>query len=359
LLVPVEDLSQFELGIENRNGRVLGPQVRAAWDMIAATTQFSDTLLVTGESGSGKEYAAREYHDLGTHPDGPYVAVNCATIPEGVAERLLFGSRKGAFSGAGNAVGLIEAADGGTLFLDEIGELDLAVQGKLLRVLETRQVLRLGASMPEPVDIRLVLATHCDLRQAVEDGAFRADLFYRVARPEVRIPPLRERMEEIPLLIQHALGSLETESVIRTSFVESCMNREWPGNIRELLVEVRTAAQRAQLAGKSSINADDLDETAGMGFKKPLQPQQQVHPPKSEEHQQAGATPAPNKNSSRRLGPGAASVDKAELERTLTQEHGNVVRAARALGVHRTQLRRWIVRLGLNPRDFKGKKSPS
>ncbi len=356
LFLTAPDCLSYQSGVRVEQGRVNGPVLRTAWDMIAATTQFSDTLLVTGESGAGKEMAARRYHDRGPRPKGPYIAVNCATIPEGVAERLLFGSRKGAFSGAENSVGYLQAADGGTLFLDEVGELDLAIQGKLLRVLETRQVLPLGASKPRNIDIRIVLATHRDLRKAVEAKTFREDLYFRVARPEVHLPPLRERREEIPVLVNLALQQLNELNVTCTahpSLIETCLLRPWPGNVRELLTEIRTAAQRAVLDGRESVEASDLDRPAGMGFAQRLeQPMRTPAPIPTQERSgdidRTGPQPIPQTS-----GRGHAQARRQEIVDALTRERGNVTRSARTLGVHRTQLRRWINALGLDPQTFK------
>ena len=150
-----------------------------------------------GESGSGKELASASFSRAASRGGAsPFIGVNCAAVPAGLAERLLFGARKGAFSGAtGDVQGYIQAADGGTLFLDEVAELDLRVQAKLLRVLETREVLPLGATRAERVELRVCVAAHADLAEQVTAGRFREDLYYRVGRPVVRIPPLRERLD--------------------------------------------------------------------------------------------------------------------------------------------------------------------
>ncbi len=346
LLIPTDDCQAFEPGVHVNDGRVLGPRLQAAWQLIAATSEFSNTLLITGESGAGKEMAARRFHDNGPRPNGPYLAVNCATIPEGVAERLLFGSRKGAFSGAENTQGYLQSADGGTLFLDEAGELDLAIQGKLLRVLETRQVLQLGATKPRAIDIRIVLATHRNLRESVESGSFREDLFFRVARPEVRLPPLRERPEEIPALINLTLQQLSGDYTAHPSLVEICLLRPWPGNIRELITEVRTAAQRAALDQRTTVEARDLDLPAGREFRR-SQPHPTTSRPDSDPERTA---PVPITRVPSR---GHAQQRREQIIAALRQEQGNVARAARLLQVHRTQLRRWIAALKLDPLDFK------
>ncbi|HSD89435.1 MAG TPA: sigma 54-interacting transcriptional regulator, partial [Kofleriaceae bacterium] len=236
LFLVVRDIRPFrEYGLEQRGGAVIGPRLAAAHKQILVASTAGDTLHLTGESGAGKELAAREFHRVGPSPDGPFVAVNSATIPEGVAERLLFGARKGAFSGAhADADGYVQAANGGTLFLDEIGELDQTVQAKLLRVLESREVLPVGASRPVSVELRIVSATNRDLRSMVGAKKFREDLFYRLGRPLVSLPPLRERREEIPALARIAADRVQQGIKLGTSLVEACMLRHWPGNVREL-----------------------------------------------------------------------------------------------------------------------------
>lgn len=180
-----------------RDELVLGPSAQATFSQAMSSTKFGQTLHITGESGSGKEGLARAFHTGSPLSKGPLVALNCATIAAGVAERLLFGARRGAFSGATtDSDGLVVAADGGTLFFDEIGELDPAVQAKLLRVIETREVLPMGALKPRLVNLQLCSASHRDLRAEVAEGRFREDLFFRISRPEIVMPPLRQRIEE-------------------------------------------------------------------------------------------------------------------------------------------------------------------
>ncbi len=168
------------------------------------------------ESGAGKELIAHTFHQSGPTREGSFVSVNCAAIPAGIAERLLFGARKGAFSGIEkDCEGYFAAADTGTLFLDEVGDLELSVQGKVLCVLETGELLPLGANRPRRVQLRICTATHNDLRQRVQTGAFRADLYFRIGIPEVIVPPLRSRREEIPWLMTLALEATAGGTVLR------------------------------------------------------------------------------------------------------------------------------------------------
>jgi transcriptional regulator with PAS, ATPase and Fis domain len=190
------------------------------------------------------------------------VTVNCATIPKDLAERLLFGTVKGAYSGAtSDAEGYLQAAHRGTLFLDEVAELEPGIQAKLLRVLETREVVPLGGTRPHPVDIGLCTATLRDLRDAVASGGFREDLYYRIGRPEVHLPPLRERPEEIPFLVEQAARS--SGSKAGAPLVEACLLRPWPGNIRELSTEVRAAAALAVAEGSDLVEPRHLAPQAG------------------------------------------------------------------------------------------------
>lgn len=198
------------------------------------------TVLITGESGVGKEVVARTIHDLSSRAAKPFVAVSCAALPETLLESELFGYEKGAFTGAnGSKTGRFEMAHTGTLFLDEIGDIPMAIQVKLLRVLQEREFERLGASKPTKVDVRLVTATNRDLRQAVEEGIFRLDLLYRLQVVELHIPPLRERVEDILPLAQHFLRKYCADNdrpmmSVGTGALAALQSYAWPGNVREL-----------------------------------------------------------------------------------------------------------------------------
>jgi transcriptional regulator with PAS, ATPase and Fis domain len=191
------------------------------------------------------------------------VPVNCAAIPETMAERLLFGARKGSYSGAtADAQGFIAAAEGGVLFLDEVGELSLDTQAKLLRFLETREIVPLGATRPQRVDVRVVCATHRDLRKSIAAERFRADLYYRLAQLTVTLPALRDRLEEVPWLVAEALARFGAPGRSTPGLVEACMTRPWPGNVRELLGALRTAVHAAHDA--PAVTAAHLPEGAGL-----------------------------------------------------------------------------------------------
>jgi transcriptional regulator with PAS, ATPase and Fis domain len=296
-------------------GIVAGPTLRGAWQDIERAAQLSRVLHLNGETGSGKELASRRFHDAGPRASGPLVTVNCAAMPPPIAERLLFGTRRGAYSGAdAHAEGYLDAAEGGTLFLDEVAELPLEVQAKLLRVVEDRELLPLGAARPHRIDIGFVTATHGDLRAQVSSGRFRQDLYYRLGTPVVSLPPLRHRLEDVSYLIECALAQLTPPRQPHATLVEAALRRPWPGNVRELVREIAGAAGAAPATER--VRAEHLDARAGCAL-----------------------GPAPS-----------TAQDTARIRDVLTREQGNVSRAARALGMHRTQLRRWLALHGIGCR---------
>lgn len=331
LLLACPDVVSFgRYGLRMRDGIVEGPGLHKALEAVALARRIgmATSLLISGESGTGKEIAAKTFHLHGPDPGGPWVPVNCAAIPRELAERLLFGSKRGAFSGSTDAEGYAHAARGGTLFLDEVAELQGDVQSKLLRLLESREVLRLGATRYEPIDLAICAASWRDLRQEAGSGRFRADLYFRLAQAEVQLPPLRERIEEIPWHIGDVLDSCRAERPLSMTvgFVEACAARAWPGNVRELRAEVRRAAASALASGSNALTAADLAPTAG----KPL----------------SGAPPPPEAMS---------AFPSDEVAAALVKAQGNVVSAARELGVHRNKVRRWLERYRVDPKDFKTK----
>jgi transcriptional regulator with PAS, ATPase and Fis domain len=282
------------------------------------------SLLISGESGTGKEIAARIFHLSGGKSGAPFATVNCATIPRDLAERLLFGSRRGAYSGATDAQGHVQAAHGGTLFLDEVAELPPDVQSKLLRMLETHEVLRLGATSYERVDVRVCAATWRNLREEVAAGRFREDLYFRIGQPEIRLPPLRERPDEIPWHVQQVLDASSTQRPISATaaFIDACAQRDWPGNVRELRAEIRRASAVTFAHGSDALSADDLSPTAGVRI-------------------------------TRAEAPGGAAFPQDAFAAALTAEGGNVVGAARRLGIHRNRVRRWLERHAVDAGIFK------
>src|SRR5947209_8049334 len=227
----------------------------------AARVALTDaTVLVVGESGTGKELVARAIHSASARSAGPFIAVDCGAIAEGVLESELFGHARGSFTGAtGARRGLFEEAAGGTLFLDEIGDIGARIQGQLLRVLQEGEIRRVGESAPVKVDTRVVAATNKDLAEAVKSGKFREDLFYRLNVVTIRIPPLRERREDIPLLAEHfaARHAGERGASLTTEAREALLLWDWPGNVREL---ENAVARALALNPGGTILPEDLPE---------------------------------------------------------------------------------------------------
>ncbi len=228
-------VQRLEGGVPQLVGKSLSMQkVRVLIEKVAPT---NSTVLILGETGTGKELVARGLHDNSTRAENPFVAINCGALPETLIESELFGHCKGAFTGADDhRVGLFEVAHGGTIFLDEIGELPKSMQAKLLRVLESGEIRRVGENKATMVDVRVVCATHRDLPTMVDEGEFREDLMYRINTFEIDLPPLRERMEDVPdlaryLLRRHRRGA---EAELAEDAIHALLGHVWPGNVREL-----------------------------------------------------------------------------------------------------------------------------
>ncbi|MFK7990715.1 MAG: sigma 54-interacting transcriptional regulator [Sandaracinaceae bacterium] len=247
------------------------PAMHELLERVERYARFPRNVLVRGESGAGKEHIARALHTRGPRKDGPFVAINAGGMPATLVESQLFGHEKGAFTGADTRRrGLFEQADGGTLFLDEIGELPLELQSRLLRVLETWKVRRVGAEREIDVDVRLVCATHRDLRLGVQDGRFRQDLYYRIAQLRLEVPPLRERPEDIDALAQHFLRAAPDAlgpRLIEPAALAYLRGYAWPGNAREL----RSVVERAALeSGGAVLSSDDvrreIEKISGVPF---------------------------------------------------------------------------------------------
>ena len=250
------DLKRQVLALERRLDRVEGSSsmigehrsMQRLKALIAKVAPTDSTVLINGETGTGKELAARSVHDNSLRAEKPFVAINCGALPDNLIESELFGHCKGAFTGAGeHRQGLFEVADGGTLFLDEVGELPKQTQASLLRVLESGEVKRVGESEPFSVDVRIVAATHRDLAKMVADGEFREDLMYRINTFEVKLPALRERMEDIPALAKHLLVRHRPEASrladpIDPQALKQLQSHSWRGNIRELANVIERSA---------------------------------------------------------------------------------------------------------------------
>jgi transcriptional regulator with PAS, ATPase and Fis domain len=219
------------------------PVMRNLSQLIYKVAQTDATVLITGESGTGKEIAARAIHNLSKRKQKPYLAQFCGSIPDSLLESELFGYKKGAFTGANSdKQGLLEAADQGTFFLDEIADISQALQAKLLRVLENKEIIRLGDVKVKKVDVRILAATNKDLQQLVKDGTFREDLFYRLNVFPIKMPPLRERREDIPLLASYFVKKIASKEIpIDSSAIKKLESYYWPGNIRQLINVIQRA----------------------------------------------------------------------------------------------------------------------
>ena len=271
LLAENRDLKARLADLGAPGGRALvgqSPAFRALMDVLRQAAPSSATVLLVGQSGTGKELAARAIHEFSTRAKGPFIAVNCAALPETILEAELFGVEKGAFTGAvARREGRFERAGGGTLFLDEVGEISPSAQVKLLRVLQEGEIERLGGSQILPVDVRVVAATIKDLRKEVAEGRFREDLFYRLNVVEIRIPSLSSRREDIPLLANHFLRHYAAKNAkpvrgLSREALEIVENYAWPGNVREL----EHAIERAVVLTRGEvIEVADLPDTVRQG----------------------------------------------------------------------------------------------
>ncbi|WDJ06401.1 sigma-54-dependent transcriptional regulator [Xanthomonas campestris] len=306
------------------------PAMRTVHKRIGLAAGAELPVLITGETGTGKELAARALHHASARAQRAFVAVNCAAIPLELMESELFGHRKGAFSGAtSDRIGLIRQADGGSLFLDEIGDMPLPMQGKLLRFLQEGEVTPLGGNGAQKVDVRVLAATHRDLAAWASTGQFRSDLRYRLNVVPIELPPLRERGDDILLLATHFLQSAGGAArALSPDAQRRVLDYPWPGNVREL----RNVMQRCALLVRGhTIAAGDLDEALSEPLPGDLlQPQ-----------------PADAPTGTQSLPEAVAQLEKRMIQAALTQAQGNRAEAARQLGIHRQLLYRKLDDYGL------------
>ena len=305
-------------------GRLVGrsPVMRNVIERLRTIAAHDATLLLEGESGTGKEIAAEAVHDAGPRRQKPFVVVDCGAIARPLLEAELFGHERGAYTGATQArVGALVRANGGTLFLDEIGELDLELQPRLLRLIERREVKPLGGSTPRRVDVRIIAATNRDLAREAARGAFRADLFYRLAVTRVRMPSLSERQEDIPLLCRQIAGELEErgiDHVFDDHEVSQLVHRRWPGNVREL----KNAVERL-----FTLGAENVDQ---MIWERPS-----IAP---------GSARLPFREAKART---VNSFERQYLTEVLEEHSGNITAAAHAARVDRVHFLRLMDKYGL------------
>jgi len=303
------------------------------YELLRTVAATPSTVLITGETGTGKELAARAIHDASPRRSHRFVALNCSAIPETLLEAELFGHVRGAFTGAvANRQGRLEQANRGTLFLDEVGTMSAALQSKLLRVLQSREFERVGDSQTVKVDVRVIAATNSDLRKMVDDGLFREDLFYRLNVIPVRVPPLRERRADIPLLAQHFLERFASEAspprgrvTIAQDAQQALMAFHWPGNVRQLENVVERALAFSH--GRAQIDVADLgaeiqNAAAGADEGMPWFPDEGIDLERYVE-----------------------GVELTLIKRSLERTQGNKVQAAKLLNLKRTTLIEKLKRL--------------
>ncbi len=342
---PLGESVELELSERDRLGGMIGRSVKmrelfARLEKLAAS---DTTVLITGETGVGKELAAECLHELSPRAKGPFVVLDCGSIPSSLIESELFGHERGAFTGAtASYAGAFERASGGTVFLDEVGELPLAMQPKLLRVLEQREVRRVGGTRTVNVDIRVVAATNRDLGVEVNRGRFREDLYYRLAVARIIVPPLRDRKEDIPLLIENILAATPggEGAYIAPETIDLMMKHDWPGNVREL----RNVIERAVLLAETPENEAAL---------------RRAPPPPPVKTDATPSTTASSPDASMTVPVDIATPFKlakqnvvSEFERRyisklLAHHDGNISAAARAAGIDRMSIHKMLHRLGL------------
>lgn len=293
----------------------VSPAIRELKKAAKRVAEANSTVLIQGETGTGKGVLARALHKMGSRANEAFVDLNCAGLSRELLESELFGHQKGAFTGAvANKIGFLEAANHGTLFLDEIGDMDLQIQGKVLKVVEEKHFYRLGDVLERKADMQIIAATHRDLKKLSDEGAFRSDLYFRINTLRLRIPPLRERREDIPIITDKLVESLAQDMKrgpiqVSENARAALLNYHWPGNIREL----RNVLERAVL-----LTDDGVIHNTGLEFEGPT-------------HTASAPAPALSNLTLK-------EIEKHFIIQALQDENGNIIRAAKRLGIHRSSL---------------------
>lgn len=331
--------------------------INNVFKIIGKVANSDVTVLIQGERGTGKELVARAIHYNSNRSKNPFISVNCAAIPKELLESELFGHEKGAFTGAvDKKIGKFELAHTGTLFLDEIGDMSIELQAKILRVLEEKEIVPVGGTKPVKVDVRIVAATNQDLIELIRNKMFRADLYDRLNQIPIFLPPLRERIEDIPLLVKHFLTKFSSEIGVKKTITEEALSflksYEWPGNVRELQNTVR----RAFIISPNNV----LDKHDFLFLMKEIPKEEMIHELSLEEiidwKLKEFMKIIQNGEMANVYDFVISQVEKPLIRKILEMTRGNQIKAAKVLGINRNTLRKKIKDLKINSKEFRTKK---
>jgi DNA-binding NtrC family response regulator len=347
LIKPVTTKARVDVGYTDRFGQLVGeaPTMRRVFSVLEKVARSDLSILILGETGTGKEVVAKSVHLASERAKGPFIVVDCGSIPETLAESLLFGHEKGAFTGAGERKGgaLLEA-NGGTLFLDELGELPVELQPKLLRALAERQIKRVGSQTYEPIDVRVLAATRRDLGQEMNAGRFRSDLFFRVAQVKVELPPLRERTSDIPTIVQEIclrLGHADAAPIVMSWLEKRRSGYDWPGNVRELVNVVQVAATLAHTPDAP----DAIDDVLSFAHADRLQSSYGSAAIPTTSSETPGTAEAVFSDAKREA---VAAFERGYFEQLVKATRGNISEMARRSGMERHHVRAFLRKYGID-----------
>jgi two-component system nitrogen regulation response regulator GlnG len=331
--------------------------INNVFKIIGKVADSDVTVLIQGERGTGKELVAKAIHYNSIRADKPFVSLNCAAIPKELLESELFGYEKGAFTGANERkIGKFEQAHGGTIFLDEIGDMSIDLQAKILRVLEEKEIIPVGALRPIKIDVRIIAATNQDLVELIKNKMFRADLYDRLNQIPIFLPPLRERIEDIPLLVKHFLSKFSKEMGVKKTITENALNflktYEWPGNVREL----QNAVRRAFIISPNNV----LDKQDFLFLAKTLPKEDMIHELSLEDIIDWKLNEfikfIDNGEMENVYDFVISQVERPLIKKVLSLTKGNQIKAAKILGINRNTLRKKVKELGLNSKEFRKKR---